>query len=34
MMSQENVEVREGKVFLIENFWSHADAIKAVGLEE
>jgi len=26
--------VRKGKIFIIENFWDHADALKAVGLEE
>jgi ketosteroid isomerase-like protein len=26
--------VREGKIFMMENFWAHTDALKAVGLEE
>ena len=26
--------VRKGKIFMMENFWDHAEALKAVGLEE
>ncbi len=26
--------VRKGKLFLIEHFWNHADALEAVGLSE
>jgi hypothetical protein len=26
--------MRKGKVFLIEHFWDHAEALKAVGLSE
>jgi ketosteroid isomerase-like protein len=26
--------VRKGKIFIIENFWDHAEAIEALGLQE
>ena len=26
--------MRKGKVFIIEEFWDHADALEAVGLSE
>ena len=26
--------VRKGKIFMMENFWVHADALRTVGLEE
>jgi ketosteroid isomerase-like protein len=26
--------IRKGKIFIIEFFWDHAEALKAVGLEE
>jgi ketosteroid isomerase-like protein len=26
--------VRNGKIFMMENFWDHAEALKAVGLAE
>jgi ketosteroid isomerase-like protein len=26
--------VRKGKIFMMENFWDHAEALKAVGLSE
>ena len=26
--------IRKGKISIIENFWDHATALKAVGLEE
>jgi ketosteroid isomerase-like protein len=26
--------VRNGKIFMMETFWDHAEALEAVGLEE
>jgi ketosteroid isomerase-like protein len=26
--------VRKGKIFIIENFWDHAEALEAIGLTE
>jgi ketosteroid isomerase-like protein len=26
--------LRKGKIFIIENFWDHAEALEAVGLSE
>ena len=28
------ITVRKGKVFLLEHFWNHAEALEAVGLSE
>ena len=33
-MSEENVEVVRRRVFLVDYFRDHAEALKAVGLEE
>jgi hypothetical protein len=28
------ITVRKGRVFLLEHFWDHAEALEAVGLSE
>ena len=28
------ITVRKGKVFLLEHFWDHAEALETVGLSE